>query len=187
MHSVRLARISQTPEEIFREAIANSLDAYGRRIWLRTNVENRRGRETVLIDLSDDGMGMNLETIKAFFNLSDSVKPKAKGMSGTVRRMTGYKGHGTKIYYNSECLEVLSYDGDRAPVWCIMQEPRGELADNRVPNAEIQEVDIDFLKRKRKEWHFDGLGDHSGTSIRVTGYHGNTKAGLEHSLLKRTM
>jgi hypothetical protein len=84
-----------TPEEIFREAIANSLDAYGRRIWLRTSVENRRGRETVLIDLSDDGIGMNIDTIGAFFNLSDSVKPKANWMSDTVRRMTGYKGHGT--------------------------------------------------------------------------------------------
>ena len=35
-----------TPAEIFRESIANSLDAYARRIWLRTSVENRRGRET---------------------------------------------------------------------------------------------------------------------------------------------
>ena len=37
-----------TPEEIFREAIANSLDAYARRIWLRASVEERRGREMVL-------------------------------------------------------------------------------------------------------------------------------------------
>ena len=64
-----------TPEEIFREGIANSLDAYARRIWLRTSVEDRRGRETVLIDLTDDGNGMNVDSIKAFFNLSDSVKP----------------------------------------------------------------------------------------------------------------
>jgi hypothetical protein len=56
-----------TPEEIFREAIANALDAYARTIWLRTSVENRRGRGTVLIDLSDDGIGMNSDTIKAFF------------------------------------------------------------------------------------------------------------------------
>jgi hypothetical protein len=98
--------------------------------------------------------------------------------------MTGYKGHGTKIYYNSERLEVLSYDGDRAPVWCVTEDPRGELAENRVPNAEIREVDIDFLVRKRTELGFGNLSDRAGTSIRVVGYHGNAKAGLEHSLLK---
>src|SRR5882724_3007319 len=131
-----------TPEEIFREAVANSLDAYARRIWLRTSVEDRRGRETVLIDLSDDGIGMNADSIKAFFNLSDSVKPKSTPEGKAARKMTGYKGHGTKIYYNSERLEVLSYDGKSKPVWCQTNDPRGELFDNRVPKAEIDEVDI---------------------------------------------
>ena len=42
-----------TPAEIFRESIANSLDAYARRMWPRAVVENVRGRETVFIDLSD--------------------------------------------------------------------------------------------------------------------------------------
>jgi hypothetical protein len=34
-----------TPAEIFRESIANSLDAYARRMWLRAIVEDVRGRE----------------------------------------------------------------------------------------------------------------------------------------------
>ena len=59
-----------TPAEIFREAIANSLDAYARRIWLRASVEERRGRETVLIDICDDGIGMNAPAVEAFLNLS---------------------------------------------------------------------------------------------------------------------
>lgn len=66
-----------TPAEIFREAIANSLDAYARRIWLRTGVEQRRGRETVLIDICDDGIGMDAKGVEAFLNLSNSVKPTA--------------------------------------------------------------------------------------------------------------
>jgi len=86
-----------TPEEIFREAVANSLDAYARRIWLRTSVEESRGLEMVLIDLSDDGIGMNADTIQAFLNLSDSVKARSAPIGKTARKMTGYKGHGTKI------------------------------------------------------------------------------------------
>ncbi len=39
-HAFReVSRDFTTPEEIFREAIANSLDAYAERIWLRTTVE----------------------------------------------------------------------------------------------------------------------------------------------------
>src|SRR5437762_13435439 len=104
-----------TPAEIFREAIANSLDAYARRTWLRTSVEQRRGRETVLIDICDDGIGMNASGVEAFLNLSDSVKSNTPPTGRSPRRMTGYKGHGTKIYYNSEEVEVITYNGVDAP------------------------------------------------------------------------
>jgi hypothetical protein len=117
-----------TPAEIFRESIANSLDAYARTLWLRTSIRKERGRDTVVIDLSDDGGGMNGDGIRAFLNLSDSIKPKTAPSGKTVRRMTGYKGHGTKVYFNSDKLEVLSYDGASKPVYCCLPDPRGELA-----------------------------------------------------------
>src|SRR5581483_7515778 len=123
-----------TPAEIFREAIANALDAYARRIWLHVFVEDRRGRETVLIDICDDGIGMNAQGVEAFLNLSDSIKPEAPA-GRLQRRMTGYKGHGTKIYYNSEGIELLTYDGVSAPVVCRLKDPRGELADQKLPTA----------------------------------------------------
>src|SRR5579863_3913334 len=173
-----------TPEEIFREAIANSLDAYARHLWLRTSVAEQRGRELVLIDLSDDGIGMNAKSIEAFLNLSDSQKPDSIPTGMMKRRMTGYKGHGTKIYYNSEKLEVLSYDGRSKPIWCEIDDPRGELSESRVPKAKIEEVDVDFLTRRRGEWGFQELGESPGTSVRVSGYHGNTKSGLEHARLR---
>lgn len=173
-----------TPEEIFREAIANALDAYAHRIWLRVAVEDRRGREMVLIDLSDDGIGMNIESIKAFFNLSDSVKPTSPPAGRRERKMTGYKGHGTKIYYNSEHLEILSYNGIEKPIWGRISDPRGELCENRVPKAEIEEIDIESLKKKRADWGFGELLDKTGTSVHVIGYHQNAKTGLEHGRLR---
>ena len=173
-----------TPAEIFRESIANSLDAYARRLWLRTVVEPVRGRETVFIDLSDDGIGMSAETIKSFLNLSDSLKPKQPPAGKLTRQMTGYKGHGTKVYFNSESLEVVSYDGTSAPVACRLSDPRGELADGKVPTAEIEELSLEDLKNRRKAWGIQELGADSGTSIRVTGYHQNSKSGLEHDHLR---
>jgi hypothetical protein len=172
-----------TPAEIFRESIANSIDVYARRLWLRTTVEQRRAKETVLIDLSDDGMGMNAESVKAFLNLSDSVKPQAPPVGMSNRKMTGYKAHGTKIYYNSDELQVLSYDGRSAPIYCCVREPRAELTENKVPTAEIQELTVEVLKSRRQEFGISELSESPGTSIRVIGYHQNSKSGLEHDRL----
>jgi len=173
-----------TPADIFRESIANAIDAYAKKMWLKATVEQRRGREVILIDLADDGIGMNIQSIKAFFNLSDSSKPNQPPAGKTARGMTGYKGHGTKIYYNSERLEVLSYDGKSPPVYCSVNEPRGELADGKVPGVEIDEVDLATLQSRRQEWQLAALGTGPGTAIRVTGYHGNSKNGLEHDRLR---
>jgi hypothetical protein len=135
-----------TPAEIFRESIANSLDAYAGRMWLHATVQNVRGRETVVIDLSDDGIGTNIDGIRSFFNLSDSVKPGQPPAGKSPRQITGYKGHGSKIYFNSERLDVLSYDGTAAPVRCSVLDPRGELADGKLPTANMEELTLEDLK-----------------------------------------
>ena len=173
-----------TPADIFQESISNSIDAYAQRIWLRAAVEMRRGRETVVIDMSDDGLGMNRRSIEAFFNLSDSVKPAAPPAGKPARRMTGYKGHGTKIYYNSDQLEILSYDGIAPPIFCCVIDPRGQLAERKVPLVQIEELDDKAFQTRRTEWGLQDLADRSGTSIRVIGYHGNSKNGLEHDRLR---
>ncbi|APO55361.1 hypothetical protein LUI11_39265 [Bradyrhizobium diazoefficiens] len=173
-----------TPAEIFREAIANSLDAYARRIWLRTSVEERRGKEYVIIDLCDDGIGMNVNGVQAFLNLSDSVKAAAPPPGGVRRRMSGYKGHGTKIYYNSEHLEVLTYDGSGIAVYCHLADPRGELSTGKVPVAKVEEISPAELRARREKWGFAELAEAPGTTIRVLGYHQNAKFGLEHERLR---
>lgn len=183
-HAFReISRDFTTPAEIFREAIANSLDAYAQMIWLRVTVELRRGRETVVIDLVDDGLGMNAESVKAFLNLSDSQKPTTGPDGMPARRMTGYKGHGTKIYLNSERVEILSYDGRGQPIYCIIDDPRGHLAEGTPPPAVIREVSLEDLRTRREQWGFADLALKTGTAVRVAGYHNNSKKGLEHTLL----
>lgn len=171
------------PAEIFREAIANSLDAYAKNIWLRAQVVNVKGREKVIIFLCDDGMGMTVETIKSFLNLSDSSKPDDAPAGMVKRRMTGYKGHGTKVYFNSEYVEVLTRHASEPPIYCKLDDPRGNLSEGNIPPAEIEPISVDDLKRMRTEWGFSELSDNNGTTIRVTGYHDNAKQGLDHGLL----
>lgn len=172
------------PAEIFREAVANSLDAYATSIWLRARVLTLRGKEGVVIDMADNGIGMSKETIRRFLNLSDSLKPTAPPTGMVARQMTGYKGHGTKIYFNGDKLEVLTYDGTSKPVLCTLREPRGDLHDNKMPTAEIAEISLEELKKARTDWGFPDLATGTGTAIRVTGYHDNDKTGLEHTALR---
>ena len=171
------------PAEIFREAIANALDAYAKRIWLRVQVVNIKGREKVIIDLCDDGIGMSADSIKSFLNLSDSIKPDAPPLGMVKRRMTGYKGHGTKVYYNSDCVEILTAQANQQPVYCLVDDPMGSLSEGKPPEAQIDSFDSGKLVEKRANWGFGELGENAGTTIRITGYHGNTKKGLEHLLL----
>ncbi len=179
-----ISRDFTKPAEIFREAIANSLDAYARRIWLRASVRTIKGRETVIIDLADDGVGMSSDGIKAFLNLSDSKKDHLPPPGAAERRMTGHKGHGAKIYFSSEKLEVLTFDGQGAPISCVMVDPRGELAEGNVPEATIEEITLEDLRSRRDAWGFSELALAPGTVVRVTGYHGNAKSGLEHAFLR---
>ena len=171
------------PAEIFREAIANALDAYAKRVWLRVQVKTVKGRERVIIDLCDDGIGMTTDGIKSFLNLSDSKKPDAAPSGMTKRRMTGYKGHGTKVYFNSERVEVLTRRGNEQPVRCQLEDPMGNLSEGHPPPAQIETISAEALKQSRADWGFPELADLPGTTIRVIGYHQNTKKGLEHDLL----
>lgn len=171
------------PAEIFREAVANSLDAYAKNLWLRVHVESRRGKETVIIDLCDDGIGMTRDKIESFLNLSDSHKPDAPPPGMARRRMSGYKGHGTKVYYNSDDLEIVTYANGQNPVYCRVSDPMGHLAEGRCPTASIESITLEQLRTRRESWGFKDLALHSGTTIRVVGYHHNSKKGLEHSLL----
>lgn len=173
-----------TPAEIFREAIANSLDAYATNIWLRVEVQKSKGKDVVVISIADDGTGMSLDTIKSFLNLSDSIKPDNPPGDMTPRRMSGYKGHGTKVYLNSRKLEVLSYDGSSDPIYCLVEDPKGKLFENEIPKANIETISSERLMQIRLEWGFGGLSSENGTMIRVHEYHDNDKIGLEHAAVK---
>src|SRR5438046_775237 len=159
-HAFReISRDFSKPAEILREAIANALDAYAKNNWLRVQLVNIRARDKVVIYLCDDGSGMTTETIESFLNLSDSNKPEFAPDGMVKRRMTGYKGHGTKVYFNSESVEVLTRRANETPIYCRLEDPRGNLADGNLPPAEIESISLDELKRRRTDWGFPQLSD----------------------------
>ena len=87
------------PKEIIREALSNSWDAGSTKVSLNFNLVriSATQRRKMLVEISDDGEGMNTDEIQYFFNLGDSHK--SYGSIGT-------KGHGTKIYYKSSGIFV---------------------------------------------------------------------------------
>jgi hypothetical protein len=58
------------------------------------------------------------------------------------------------------------------------------LAEGKIPSASVEDLTLEDLKSRRDEWGLPELAVSHGTSIRVTGYHQNTKSGLDHDRLR---
>ena len=68
------------PKEIIREALSNSWDAGSTKVSLNFNLVriSATQRRKMLVEISDDGEGMNTDEIQYFFNLGDSHKSYEK-------------------------------------------------------------------------------------------------------------
>lgn len=87
--------------EIVREALSNSKDHSASRVWIRCAKDNRNHVDVLIID---DGEGMDEERLSAFWGVGSTAK------SGVA---IGYKGHGTKLFFDCRRLSVAtSLDGE---------------------------------------------------------------------------
>lgn len=84
--------------ELIREALSNARDHGAARVWIRTT---RDPRDTVSVLFVDDGEGMDAERLEAFWGVGASAKPKTS-------HSIGYKGHGTKLFFDSRALTVAT-------------------------------------------------------------------------------
>ncbi len=182
-HLVELREICMdftNPLEIFREAIQNSYDAGATEIWITVCKEEIYGRERVNVIIEDNGEGIPIDKIHCFFDLGESTKSDPK----TGRRFSqtvGYKGHGTKIFYNSECVILETwYDGKYIKV--KMDEPRANLFRGNIPGYEDPiEVRSDSPNYVEKEH------GKCGTKITIQGFQpgvANPCAHLSHVTIK---
>jgi hypothetical protein len=153
------------PKDVIREAISNALDWGATRIEIRVTEDRRRPEEELVIEIKDNGIGINEERLKAFFDLGRSIHTTVG-----ARAQIGYKGHGTKTYYNSRHIEVESRTGTHT-IRAQMDEPLRNLMEDNIPSYRFT---ID-----------DEANIQTGTTIKILGYNmSKNKRDFGHRVLK---
>lgn len=151
--------------DLVREAISNSFDAKSKCIRLDFRVVEEYGERLLKIEIEDDGTGMDQVGLKSFFDLGNSMRRDTKDATGAI----GEKGHGTKVYFNSKKIEVISVkDGQK--YHAVMNEPKKNLFDHTIPQVQ---VDIEEAPENA-----------NGTKIVIYGYNENRRDKFTHAQLK---
>ncbi len=163
-----IANDFSNPLEIVREAISNAFDAKATRMDIKfsTIKDDDDYNETLLVELIDNGIGMDENGLKSFFDLGNSLTGKIKSNFGG--NAIGEKGHGTKIYYNSSRIEVVTiHDGIKYTA--VMDSPRKSLNKGIVPDARLSMCETT---------------EPSGTYIKVLKYNNNEQTLFTQDRLK---
>lgn len=158
------------PRDAVREAISNAFDAKANQITIEARIENFKGDDELVLELTDNGEGMvasegdgAVPSLEAFFGLGHSTRRADPEAIGT-------KGHGTKTYFNSRRIEVWTWrDGNET--YALMDEPRHFLAEKELPPYDYES------KRASTE-------ENAGTRIVVWGYNRNQTKGFSHDELR---
>jgi hypothetical protein len=172
-----LAEISKdftNPRELVRETIANSIDASASRIVIEALKDDSSGEDELVVRIMDDGVGMTRAELEGFFDLGFSNKPHPESA-------IGYKGHGTKITYNSSMVTVFTKSIGGGPVWrATLARVRAALKlavreKGDPPAVQFSEVDKSGFSL------LDGAS--SGTVVEVRGYDNNNWNAFAHAPL----
>lgn len=154
------------PRDAIREAISNSIDWDATKINIIFTEDRNRPDEELVIEIKDNGIGLNERRLEAFFDLGRSTAIELNDSSKKI----GYKGHGTKTYFNSRQIEVFS-DSQECTVYAIMDSPLQKLMNDEVPEYEY---DIEPKKNEKTE-----------TKIIIRGYNMNKNIqDFDHRVLK---
>jgi hypothetical protein len=160
---IEIANDFSNPLDIVREAISNAFDAEAKKIEIIFNVIEEYGEKILQIVLQDDGYGMNREGLQSFFDLGNSL---SRGNSDKI----GEKGHGTKVYFNSSEIKVITVSDNKKFV-ATMLEPFKNLFSRIVPVVNVSEENIEE-------------SDFIGTRIEIKGYNSNRRDKFTHEQLK---
>jgi hypothetical protein len=150
------------PLEIVREAISNSIDARANEIHLSFDVINHYGEELFRVKIRDNGKGMDEQELESFFDLGNSTKI---GDSESI----GEKGHGTKVYFHSRQVNLVTYKGGKC-IKAVMNDIYKSLNQNIIPSYEYTIT--------------EDPEDNKGTEIEIIGYNLNKFSVFKHAILK---
>lgn len=138
--------------EIFREAISNAKDHGAQTIWFKVTKDQRN---EVTMVIADDGEGMDQRRLEAFWGVGASEKA-----GGT--QSIGYKGHGTKLYFDCRRLSVATRTSNESP-WMVTEL---EMPHERM-DAEVPERPLRSGEPLHREVEEIGLGAKHGTVILI--------------------
>ncbi|MBA7501634.1 hypothetical protein ES706_00207 [subsurface metagenome] len=156
------------PKEIIREAVSNSFDAKATEIRISAVIDKSTGEDELVITIADNGEGMTEELLRDFFGLGFTNRVKTDAYGNKISDAIGEKGHGTKIYFNSRCIEVATVrDGKR--INATLDYPKKKLRKGEVPEV---------------KYEITPTSDKSGTTVTIRGYNDNFSAKFSHKELK---
>ena len=157
---IEIARDFANPLDLVREAISNAYDAGAQSVSIGFSVNKQNGEDILMIEIEDDGMGMNEQQLQSFFDLGNS-------MSKDDPSKIGEKGHGTKIYFNSKTVQVETYSGGTYQK-AEMNNPINALYSGRIPK-----VTCTFKSANGKR-----------TKITIYGYNNNRRDRFTHQIIR---
>ena len=159
---IEIALDFSNPLDLVREAISNAFDAKAKNIVLDFSVVQEYGEKILKIEIDDDGTGMDEEGLQSFFDLGNSLR---RNDDSTI----GEKGHGTKVYFNSKKIEVVTKKNNKK-YRAIMNDPSRELFERRIPKVSVTIEETE--------------DSNTGTSITIWGYNNNRRDKFTHEQLK---
>lgn len=159
---IEIAMDFSNPLDLVREAISNAFDVQAKEILLDFSVVQIYGEKVLKIQITDNGTGMDLDGLKSFYDLGNSLR---RNDEATI----GEKGHGTKVFFNSKKIEVITTRNGKK--YCaIMLNPSRELFDRRIPKVTVTTENVEMQEH--------------GTSITILGYNNDRREKFTHDQLK---
>jgi len=116
------------PIQIFREAFQNSIDENATEVYCKVFLVKSLGGEDLFIDIWDNGGGLKKGDVDCFFGLAKSTKVSED--KTPIPGKLGYKGHGTKIFFKSEKIEICSKTDDGELWGVILDDPVKQIRDS---------------------------------------------------------
>ncbi len=166
-----IANDFSNPLEIIREAISNSFDAKALEIKIAAYIDKTSGIDELVVKIEDNGDGITSEeSLKSFFGLGFSTRLKFDEYGNKISDSIGEKGHGTKIYFNSRIIELISIKNNNK-IHALLNNPIQTL---RSKNDIMPEV----------KYEINDSTENEGTTIKISGYNLNSQSGFSHNEIK---
>lgn len=158
-----ISRDFTDPKEVLREALHNAYDAGARNVEIRAFPQTLDdGRRGLSIEISDDGLGMDYKGLERFFGLGHSHKPSLKD-----RDPIGYKGHGTKIYYQAQDLYVITKNEEDDIFVVAVESARVHIFKKKEPEPVVYEGKEAIAYAQRENLP---IPEKRGTIIRIVDF-----------------